>query len=294
MAIIDPHHHLWDLNTIRYPWLEVKEKTAFFGSYASLAKNYNVCDYLADSRNQGLEKSVHVQAECGHENPVAETRWLAALSEQHDIPSAIVAYADFRRDNIQDVLEQHCEFEQVRGIRQILNYHNNPALTYTDHNLLEDEKWRSNFGLLTQFGFSFDMQLFYQQMKQAAQLATRHDNIQFILNHTGMPVERDEDGIAGWKAGMRTLATCDNIAVKISGLGMADPKWTVESIRPFVLTTIDLFDTWRCMFASNFPVDSLFSNYDKLYEAYRFISKEFSGKERARLFYDNAAHYYRL
>jgi predicted TIM-barrel fold metal-dependent hydrolase len=95
MAIIDPHHHLWDLNTLRYPWLDEEDKTAFFGSYAPLARNYTVDDYLADTGRQGLEKSVHLQAECDHEDSVAETRWLTSLAEQHGIPGAIVAYADF-------------------------------------------------------------------------------------------------------------------------------------------------------------------------------------------------------
>ncbi len=61
MAIIDPHHHLWDLNSLWYPWLNEEDKTAFFVNYAPLAKNYTVFDYLADTRNQGLQQYVHLQ-----------------------------------------------------------------------------------------------------------------------------------------------------------------------------------------------------------------------------------------
>jgi predicted TIM-barrel fold metal-dependent hydrolase len=45
------------------------------------------------------------------------------------------------------------------------------------------------------------------------------------------------------------------------------------------------------MFASNFPVDSLFSDYDTLYEAYRTITADFSAREQAMLFHDNAARF---
>jgi predicted TIM-barrel fold metal-dependent hydrolase len=294
MAIIDPHHHLWDLNKIRYPWLEAEDKTTFYGNYAPLARNYGIAEYLADTRKQELAQCVHVQAECDHADPLAETRWLTGLADQHGFPSAIVAYADFARNDVQAVLEGHCAFGRVRGIRQILNYHKDPGLTYTDHNLLEDDHWRKNFGLLHRFGLSFDLHLFYQQMGQAATLASEHEQVQFILNHTGMPVERSESGISAWRAGMRTLAACDNIVVKISGLGMTDPNWTTDSIRPFVLDTIDLFGAERCMFASNFPVDGLFSDFDTLYTAYRAITSGFSISERAMLFHDNAARYYRL
>ena len=57
MSIIDPHHHLWDMEKIRYPWLEEEDKTAFFGSYAPLVRNYLVEDYLADRHQQNLKKS---------------------------------------------------------------------------------------------------------------------------------------------------------------------------------------------------------------------------------------------
>ena len=122
MQIIDPHHHLWNLQQVRYPWLEEEDKSNFFGDYSPLANNYLLDDYLADTNNQNLKKSVHLQAEADHLEPLAETRWLSALAEQQDIPSAIVAYADFSNDNIVSILEQQSEFGRVRGIRQILNY----------------------------------------------------------------------------------------------------------------------------------------------------------------------------
>jgi predicted TIM-barrel fold metal-dependent hydrolase len=54
-----------------------------------------------------------------------------------------------------------------------------------------------------------------------------------------------------------------------AGLGMFDHNWTVESIRPYVLKTIEVFGVDRCCFASNFPVDKLLSDYDRLYNAYK-------------------------
>ena len=66
--------------------------------------------------------------------------------------------------------------------------------------------------------------------------------------------------------GMGLLAAQPNVAVKISGLGMADyddehyvsvrgcdAAKIEESIQPFVLETIEAFGVERCMLASNFP-----------------------------------------
>lgn len=294
MKIIDAHHHLWDLSTLSYPWLEAQDKTAFFGSYAPLARNYGYREYSEDTGNQQLAASIHLQAECDPSDPIAETRWLSEVADRHGLPTVIVAFADFSDVRVQQTLEAHCEFSRVRGIRQILNYHENARLTYTERNLLEDDRWRSNFGLLSRYGLSFDLQIYCPQMGQAAELASRHPDTQIILNHTGMPVERTETGLQCWREGMRLLAACDNVSVKISGLGMTDPLWTTDGIRPFVLETIDLFGVGRCMFASNFPLDSLFSDFDTLFRAYRDITAGFGADERASLFSANAAHYYRI
>jgi predicted TIM-barrel fold metal-dependent hydrolase len=85
-----------------------------------------------------------------------------------------------------------------------------------------------------------------------------------------------------------------NVAAKISGLGMFDHHWTVESIRPFVLDTIEIFGIERCMFASNFPVDRLSSDYDAIWNAFDRITADFSEPERRALFRDNAIRFYRL
>jgi predicted TIM-barrel fold metal-dependent hydrolase len=48
------------------------------------------------------------------------------------------------------------------------------------------------------------------------------------------------------------------------------------------------------MFASNFPVDSLTSDYTMVWAAYDEITSEMSDDDRAKLFHDNAVLYYRL
>jgi predicted TIM-barrel fold metal-dependent hydrolase len=131
-------------------------------------------------------------------------------------------------------------------------------------------------------------------MADAAALARAYPDVLIILNHAGMPVDRDEEGIRLWQRGMRELAIAPNVVVKISGLGTVDWNWTVETIRPFVLQTIEVFGVPRCMFGSNFPVDKLYSDFDALYAAFREITKSFSADERRMLFHDNAARYYRL
>ncbi len=93
---------------------------------------------------------------------------------------------------------------------------------------------------------------------------------------------------------MKKFGNEPNTSVKISALGMLDQKWTVDSIRPFVLDTIETAGINKCMFASNFPVDSLFSDYETVWRAYDEITADFSEEERAALFHGNAEKHYRI
>jgi predicted TIM-barrel fold metal-dependent hydrolase len=296
LPIIDPHHHLWDLERNRYPWLQTRPlPPSVAGDLSPIARSYRLEDYQADIRAYNVVKSVHV--ECGWDpaDPVGETAWLQSVADAHGFPHGIVARAPLDAPDIGRLLEAHAAFRNVRGIRHIVNWHHDPAKTFVARpDLLTDSAWLGGFRLLKQHGLSFDLQLYPSQMHDGARLAQAHPDTLIVLNHAGMPVDRDEDGMAQWRAGMRQLASAPNVVAKISGLGMTDWHWTADTIRSFVLETIDIFGVERCMFASNFPVDKLYSSFNKLYEAFDRITAEFSAKERRQLFCDNAARCYRL
>jgi len=295
-STIDPHHHLWDLGRNTYPWLQDRTLAPRLeGDIRPIAKDYLLEDYASDTRNQNVVKSVHVECGWDPSDPVGETAWLQSLADKHGYPHGIVARATLDAPDVEQVLEGHVRYQNIRGIRHAINWHPDPSKTYVNRpDLIRTKAWRGGFSLLQRFGLSFDLQLYPAQMADAAGLAHDYPDILIILDHAGMPVDRDEDGIRLWQRGMRELAAAPNVVVKISGLGTVDWNWTVKSIRPFVLETIEAFGVPRCMFASNFPVDKLYSDFDTLYAAFREITKHLSVDERQMLFHDNAARYYRL
>jgi predicted TIM-barrel fold metal-dependent hydrolase len=283
------------LKTGRYPWLQDEMLERVFGDYSAIRRDYLIDDFREDIKNQNVVKSVHLQVEYDHNNPVAETRWLQSVADQHGYPHGIVAFADLSAPDVQQTIEEHCAFPNVRGIRQCLNYHRDPVKTFIDQpHLMSEARWQNGYGLLKRYDLSFDLQLYYTQMGEALALAKKFPDTPMVLNHTGMPVDRAPEEIAAWKASMKSLASAPNVFCKISGLGMGDWNWTTDSIKPFVLDAIDAFGTKRCMFASNFPVDKLFSTYDDVFNAFKTITRNFSDDERRALFHDNAERVYRL
>ncbi len=120
--------------------------------------------------------------------------------------------------------------------------------------------------------------------------------VQVILGHAGFPIQRDDDYFAQWKSEMTALAAADNVACKVSGFGMADNRWTVESIRPWVLHCIEAFGPGRIMFGTNWPVDIVFATYLAQTDAYRVILADagFSRDEQEGMLFRNAERLYRI
>ena len=297
MQVVDSHIHLWDLKTHRYPWLE-NPGVSFVGDARDLKHDYLLDDLLREAGDIEVLKLVHVEANHDPADPVEETRWLQSIADRpasRGMPDAIVAAVDLSAANAPELLEEHASFANTRGIRQILNVHENKLFDYVGRHFMRESKWREHFALLHRYDMSFDLQLYPSQMEEAATLARAHGETMFIVNHAGMFVDRSSvAGYRAWRDGMRLLAGCRNVAVKISGLAMFDHKWTMESLRPYVLETIDAFGVERAMFASNFPVDRLFGSYTDLWRAYAAIVGDASEAEKDALFRRNAQRYYRI
>jgi predicted TIM-barrel fold metal-dependent hydrolase len=297
MQVIDPHIHLWDLKTHRYPWL-ANPAVSFVGDARELKHDYLLANVLGEAGAIEILKVVHVEANHDPADPVEETRWLQGLANaagSRGMPNGIVAAADLAAPNAAQVLEAHAAFANTRGVRQILNVHENKLFDYIGRHLMREPAWRENFSLLRRYGLSFDLQLYPSQMEEAVALARAHPDTQFIVNHAGMFVDRSSvAGYRAWREGMRQLAGCANVAVKLSGFAMFDHQWTVESLRPYVLETIDTFGVERAMFASNFPVDRLFGTYEDIWLAYALIVADASVAEKDALFRRNAERIYRI
>jgi predicted TIM-barrel fold metal-dependent hydrolase len=293
LEIIDAHHHLCDFSQ-SYPWLEGPvEPFRYHGDDRALRRSYLLKDYLADTQGFNLVGCVHI--ENGAADPLWEADWIQGLHDSKGLPSVQVAKASLSDPAVLPLLEQLAALPTVRGVRDILNWHPDPRYTHTARpDLLTDAAWLKGFSHLASLGLSFDLQVFPAQLEQAARLAADHPGTLIILDHAGMPIERDPVSLQRWRKDMQRMADQPNVVAKISALGTNDHSWTTASIRPIVLETIDAFGPERTMFGSNFPVDSLYSSFNALYTAFDDITATMSGRERHELFAETARRTYRI
>ena len=291
LAIVDAHQHFWDPTTHYYPWLNDEPPIPFrYGDYRAVQRRYLPPDYRSDAAPFRVERSVYVEAEWNPRDPLGEMRYIGRLRAEYGLPTVAVAQAWLDHDDAPGLLAHHAATPFVRSVRH--KPRANPSPNDAAPGGMTDAKWRAGFAEVVRHGLRFDLQTPWWHLGEAADLAAAYPDARIILNHTGLPADRSVEGLRGWKGAMATLAQCPNVSVKISGLGQPGAAWTVAANRAIVRTTIDLFGADRCMFASNFPVDSLCATFATIYRGFRAIVRDLPPAEQRALFHDNAVRIY--
>jgi predicted TIM-barrel fold metal-dependent hydrolase len=180
--------------------------------------------------------------------------------------------------------------------------------------LLLDRDFRRGFARLAPHGLVADAMCLHTQLLELADLATAFPDTTIVLDHIGGPTRvgpyasRLDAVAADWSAGMRALAGCPNVVVKLGGLanpffcdltfrGRARPPSSEElaaAFRPWVEPTIEWFGADRCMFESNFPADKCTCSYPVLWNAFKRLAQGCSADERTAMFSGTAVRVYSL
>lgn len=155
-----------------------------------------------------------------------------------------MAYSGLSAPNVEAELERHCEFPNMRGIRDI---------SHGDYLVHPD--FQRGFALLEKYNLRPSMNVQWQNMEKLLDLARKFPSITIVVDHTGSPTERSLEYFEKWKRGMETVAQADNIRCKISAL--SEPDWTAESIRPYILHCIETFGVERSQLARRLAVRRL-------------------------------------
>ena len=227
LAFVDTHFHLHDMKhpTLRYGWLEPDAVHGFLPDTDPLkSQHYLIKDYLAEIRFANVPKAIHVQAAVNTPDPVDETAWLQAFADETGYPQGIVAECHLARPDAAEVLDRHLQFPNVRGIRN-----------FGEGRYLVDPAWRRGFAELgaAQPGLL---------PRHADRTCGRHtrprasfSRDELCIDHCAIPMARDAAYFRRWQAAIDVMAKSPERIMKVSGLGMGDPLWTVDTIRPYVL-----------------------------------------------------------
>ena len=295
MPIVDAHHHLWELARFPYAWLAPDAPPARFGDHTSIKRDYLPADYRADFKGFQLQGSVHVQANCGADDPVAETKWLQTLSDNNGLPTAAVAEVDLCAANASQLIERHAEFTVLRGVRAMVAWDREGRWRFADRpGILLEAAFRRGAKMLVERDLSLDLVVLPGQLTEVADLAAALPDLPIVINHLGQPEPDQPGNEALWHQGITQLKSLDNVFIKASGLWLIDKSWHPDRLCPFVTHVVEALGANRIMYGSNLPVEKVNTQIPAQIKALTDILAGLSSDELRKVFSGTAKEFYRI
>ena len=288
IPIIDTHQHLWDLEKVRLPWLNLEGKTDAEG----LDRSFLMEEFLHAVEHEAVVGSVYMEVNVIPEDQKKEAEYVLDLCRSDENPMRAAVIGGYPHDpGFQSYIEALAREEFVKGVRTVLHDPDRPQ------GMCLRKEFIRGCRLLGELNLSFDLCMRPGELQDAARLVDRCPQTRFILDHCGNISAMSEDGELRrqWEQGIQELAHRDNVTCKISGIvASARSDWQPADLADVVSFCLDSFGEDRVCFGGDWPVCTLRASYSQWVDALEWIVRDRSPEFKRKLFHDNALRIYRL
>lgn len=275
--LFDTHQHLVLRDRLNYRWPEKIE--------ALQGQSFTYQDYIEASADTGINSTLFMEADC--EDWQAETDIvLEMVSDPSTMISGVIANArPETADGFDDWLD-HVAGSNVVGLRRILHE--------TTDDVSQAPIFRQNLKKLAAYDLTFDINFLARQLPIAAELVHEVGNVQFILDHCGVP-DIASGELEDWRQWIKKLSAFENVACKISGITAycAPGTANLETLRPIVEHCISCFGWDRVIWGSDWPVCNINASIKEWAAITKQIVKDEDAMNQQKLFRGNALRLYR-
>ncbi|MFJ9542729.1 amidohydrolase family protein [Streptomyces sp. NPDC101225] len=283
-ALVDAHHHLWDLTERPQPWLDEP-------ALAPIRHSFALGDLRSDATRPiaGRRPTATVAVQCMASVP--ETRDLLAIAEQDALVGAVVGWADLTSPAVGATLDGLLAGPGGRYLRSLRHL----VQSESDPDWLQRPDVERGLTELQRRGLAYDVLLRDHQLPGAVRLARRFPDLPLVLNHAGKPPLVKGD-LTGWERQIRLLAGHPHVMCKVSGLVTeADHEaWTTDDIRPVWDVLMSSFGPDRLMFGSDWPVCVLAGGWNRWADAMDELLTGCSAADTEPVLAGTATRFYRL
>jgi L-fuconolactonase len=273
---IDSHQHFWKYDPIRESWIT--------DEMSVIRRNFFPVDLKPLLEQNGFKGCVAVQADQSEEH----NTFLLELAQENNFIKGIVGWVDLRAENIRDRLGYYKQHEIIKGFRHVLQGEEDRAL------MLKPAFMRG-IEALNEFGYTYDILIFPDQLKYIRDFVTAFPNQMFVLDHIAKPYIKDKK-IDEWKKDMQAVAEFENVFCKISGMVTEAhfKNWKKEDFTPYIDVVVKAFGIDRIMYGSDWPVCLVGGSYEKVLDIVQDYFQSYSKEDQVKIFKTNATKFYKL
>lgn len=274
--VIDSHQHFWKYDPVRLGWINEE--------MSILKRDFLPADLALVYQDAGVDACVAVQAEQSEE----ETNFLLRLADQNDFIKGVVGWVDLRSPDLFERLLHYHSFPKLKGFRHVVQ-------SEPDPNFMLGPDFQRGIEQLHQYGFTYDILIFPNQLHAAIETVKSFPNQKFVIDHLAKPYIK-AGKIKEWAANMEAIARFPNVMCKVSGMVTeADwSNWKTQDFTPYLDVVFQAFSSQRLMFGSDWPVCLLGGSYLEVKNILANYLQNLSETDRANIWGLNAAHFYQL
>ncbi len=235
--IVDSHFHIWDLNNLRYPWLDTR---------GILNNTYLFSDYLKQYDGWELEASVYVEVTSTDYKKEAD--WVSEQAKTYNQIKGVVSWGKVEDPDFEADLARMQKNPLIKGVRRMLKK------AESREQLCVSAPFIKGMRLLPKYNMIYDMGIVPEIMDSACEMIRQCPDVKFVVEHCAEP-DIKGGGFDFWAEGMTKMSALDNVYIKLSGfLTKADrQKWTVDDLRPYMEYAVEKFGYDRVMYGSDWP-----------------------------------------
>lgn len=284
--IIDTHLHIWDLDRLDY--------SAFRG-HPLFGRSYQIEDYQRDCGSLEIEAMVFLECyadfSASKGQYIEEVKYVEESAERDPRIKGIVPMAPVEwGSRVETILEEmYNNHPNVKGIRRIVEFDNNPRELTLSKNFIE------GVNTLEKFGYHFEINVNHTQMDIVREFVKRIPNVPMILDHCGKPGIAEGE-LEQYKHDIAELSQHPNLWIKLSDLPVeADHEtWTDDDIKPYIDATIEAFGFNKTIYAGDYPICLQATTLTRWVDVLDRALVGSSDEELRKFYRDNANNFYRL
>ena len=272
---IDAHQHFWHFDPVRDSWIT--------DDMAVIQRDFLPADLEPVLAENGIDGCVAVQAAQSE----AETLFLVSMAQHYDIVKGVVGWVDLQSEQLPQRLAQLTEHPAIKGFRHVAQAE--PADFLTRPAVVRGIRQ------LAEFGFTYDILIYPNQLKAALHLVRALPEVNFVIDHLAKPYVRKRE-ISRWSNFMAEIAKNPNVSCKLSGLVTEGDwhNWSKKDFFPYLDVAFKHFGPDRLLFGSDWPVCLVAANYTQVKTLIEDYVGAWGDEVREKVFGANAVAFYNL